>query len=132
MRDTLSPSNLKDPVSCHAPALIAGGVAILTANAIWPVVPAVTGMALIALGATGVMQARFRGTVALVPATLMHLAVYGGLYALFVGATIHTAAADPSRGLGVATLVDLTLSVWPMGLVLCQVGGTLIDPWSAD
>jgi hypothetical protein len=96
-----------------SPVLIVAGLLVLVAAAWRPAVPAVTGMALVALGATGATIARFRGTAALAPVSLAHLAIYGGLYALFVGAELH-AAARANAGIGLAVVIDLAASVWPM------------------
>lgn len=97
------------------------------AATLWPDLPAATGMALVALGATQVTLARFRGTAAIVPVTLLHLAAYGGLYTLFVGATLHAATTRPNAMLGAAATADIALSIVPIGLALqcawCQLCG---------
>jgi hypothetical protein len=93
----------------HGPLLIALGLTFLTAAMLWRGVPAVTAMALVAFGATSVTLARFRRTPAILPIMLAHLAIYGGLYALFIGATLH-AAARPGTGLSGIAIVDLALS----------------------
>jgi hypothetical protein len=116
------------------------GLAILLAAMLCPGLPAVTGMALVALGTTQVTLARFRGTAAIVPVTFLHLATYGGLYALFVGATLHAATCrvDTAHQFMALTiggqsppyalaLIDIALSIVPIGLALqsvwCQLHG---------
>jgi hypothetical protein len=103
------------------PTAIATGLAILTAAILWPGVPVVTAMALAALGATSATLARFRGTAAILPIMLAHFAIYGSLYALFVGATLHAAASRSGPSLNVFTIVDLALSVFPLAIALERV-----------
>jgi hypothetical protein len=112
-------------------ALIAAGLSVLLAAAWWPVLPAVTGMAIVALGATEATLARFRGSPALLPVLVVHLAVYGGLYALFVGAMLH-AAAQADAGIGLAAAIDLTASIWPAAIAIGLVGGVLRGQRSAE
>jgi hypothetical protein len=102
---------------------ILAGLAILAAGAIWPGTPCVMAMALVALGATIATLARVQNSPALVPAILFHLAVYSGLYALFVAATLHAAVASPHHGCTAATILDLTLSVLPITAMLRQACG---------
>lgn len=102
------------------PASIATGLAILTAAMLWPGTPVVTAMSLVALGATVATLARFRGTAAILPIMLTHLAIYGSLYALFVGATLQAATRSGS-GLQVLAIVDLTVSLFPVAIALEQV-----------
>jgi hypothetical protein len=97
----------------HGPALIGAGLATLVAAMIHPAVPAVTAMALVALGATAVALELIRAASALLPAMLLHLAVYAVLYALFVGATLH-AAARHAGGITTTQSIDLAVSVLPM------------------
>jgi hypothetical protein len=92
-------------------AWISIGLAILLAAAWWPAIPEVTAMAIVTLGATGVTLARFRSTSALWPALVVHVTVYGTLYALFVGATLH-AAGRADAGPSLLTNVDLVASAW--------------------
>lgn len=65
--------------AARGPAFIAGGLAILTAAVCWPAIPATTGMALVALGATATLVERFRGTSALGGVVAAQLFVYGSL-----------------------------------------------------
>ena len=80
----------------------------------WPAAPVVTGMAIVALGATCAMLARVRWSPARLPAMLVHLAVYGSLWANFVGAALHAANTRSGPRLEVATAIDVLLSVVPM------------------
>ena len=64
---------------------IATGLSILAVAMIFPGSPAVTGMALVVLGATCATRARFRGNTAILSIMLVHLFTYGSLYVLFVG-----------------------------------------------
>jgi hypothetical protein len=100
------------------PMLIATGLAILIAAMLWPAVPAVTAIALVALGATVATIARFEGRPAILPAMLAHVAVYGGLYALAVGATLHAAAARTHEAASLLATIDLAMSIWPMAMAL--------------
>jgi hypothetical protein len=105
--------------------MIACGLAILIVNGIyWPAAPAVTACALVAWGATRVTVERFRRSPARVPMLFMHLVVYVGLYAIFVGATIH-AAARADAGSVVPTAIDLAASLVPVAGVLCIVSDVL-------
>lgn len=131
MRASFSPLPTKSQTGDAAPALIAVGLSLLLLATWWPILPAATGMALIALGATGATAERFRGTPALLPVLVAHLAIYGGLYALFVGAALH--AAVPTNGrVGLAAAVDLAASIWPMAAVLGLVGDVLRGSRSAE
>lgn len=114
-----------------APALIGAGLLLLFASVSWPMLPVVTGMALIALGATGATVARFRGTQALVPVIVLHVAIYGGLYVLFVGATLHAAARNDA-GIGLPAAIDLAASLGPVTAALCVLGDVLRGTRSAE
>ena len=107
-------------------SLIGVGLLVLAMATCWPQVPAVTGMALVALGATAASIARFRRTTALLPISLLHVAIYGGLYALFVGATLHATAAS-AAGIGLPTVIDLAVSIWPVAAALLLVVAVLRD-----
>ena len=80
----------------------------------WPAAPMVTGMAIVALGATGVMLDRVRRSPARWPVMLVHLAVYGSLWAIFVGAVLHAAHARSGPRLEALAILDVLLSVVPM------------------
>jgi hypothetical protein len=59
----------------------------------------------------------------LFPVMIAHLATYGGLYALFVGAILH-AATQTDSGLSTLAAVDLAASTLPITLAAARgVGG---------
>jgi hypothetical protein len=107
-----------------APVWICIGLAMLLAAPRWPALPEVTAMGLVALGATGVTLARFRGTPALLPVLAMHATVYGTLYVLFVGAAIH-AATRGDAGPSLPAAVDLVASAWPVAISLSLIANGL-------
>ena len=96
-----------------SPGLIAVGLLVLVAAGTWPLLPAVTGMALVMLGATMATVERFRGTPALAPIVVGHVAIYGSLYALFVGAVLNTTTST-SAGVGWSLAIDLAMSIVPL------------------
>jgi hypothetical protein len=98
------------------PACILLGLCMLLSAEWWPAAPVVTGMAIVALGATCAMLARVRRSPARLPAMLVHLAVYGSLWAIFVGAALHAANTRSGPRLNAATIFDVVLSILPMGL----------------
>ena len=103
-----------------APRLIAAGLVLIAFSSWSPTLPAVTGMALVFLGATLATVEQFRASPVLLPILVAHAAVYGSLYALFVGATLHSASrTDACVGWIVAT--DLGLSLWPIAAAVGQV-----------
>ncbi|MEX2092022.1 MAG: hypothetical protein WD971_05060, partial [Pirellulales bacterium] len=82
-------------------------------------------------GATGATVARFRETPALVPVLVLHVAIYGGMYALFVGATLH-AAARSDAGIGLPAAIDLAASLGPVAAALGVLGDILRGTHSAE
>jgi hypothetical protein len=126
MRRHLPKITVVESANGRGPALIAVGLATLVAAMIYPAVPAVTAMGLVALGATGVTLARFRTTSMLVPLVLLNLVTYAGLYALFVGAVLHATAAQ-TGGIAPMQLIDLVVSLVPMVAVawrsIAVIGG---------
>ena len=104
----------------HGPTPIAVGLLFLMAAMLWPGMPAVTGMALVTLGATDATLARYRRSVTRLPILVLHAAIYGGLYAIFVGATLDALnTMSAARQLVYAvTAVDLAISVVPMGIAI--------------
>jgi hypothetical protein len=100
------------------------GLAILIAAAVWPAAPIVTAMAFIALGATEITLARFRGTAAFLPVVIIHAVVYAALYGLFFGAKLHGAHVSIS-GLGIWALSDLAISVIPISVAIQGVSRNL-------
>jgi hypothetical protein len=103
------------------PETITVGLVILISASFYPDVPAVTAMALVALGATNTTLARFRATAAIMPVALMHVATYGGLYAIFVGASLQAATIRPMTAFSIAAVADIALSVMPVTLALQRV-----------
>lgn len=114
-----------------APVAIGAGLAILAAAMFRPEVPAVSAMALVALGATGATLARFRGRPNVLPLMFVHLAVYGGLYALFVGASLH-AAAPAHATVRFVTAADIAISICPLAIALRQVWCEMCAGLSAE
>ncbi len=113
------------------PTAIAAGLAILMAAILWPGMPVVTAMALVALGATCATLARLRSAAAFLPMMLVHLAIYGSLYVIFVGATLD-AATRSGPGLSILTIADLALSVCPLAIALERVWCQLRTGRSAE
>ena len=97
------------------------GLVVLTAGPWWPHAPFVTAMAIITLGATEIMLARFRDSAALLPVAVLHGVAYTGLYGLFIGATLHTSAA----ALSALAMLDLIASAFPMAIALKRISGAL-------
>ncbi len=114
-----------------APTLIGAGLLVLFASVNWPMLPVVTGMALIGLGATGTTIERFRRSPAFVPVLVMHLAIYGGLYAIFVGATLHVAT-QSDAGIGLLAVIDLAVSLGPAAMAGGVLGDLLRGSRSAE
>lgn len=117
--------SLNLPPAERAPILIAAGLAMILAAAWVPAMPVVTAMAILTVGATEATLARFRGSPAVVPVLLMNVATYVSLYGLFIGATMHAAAAASPVGLGLWAALDLAASVLPMAVVLHRSAKTL-------
>jgi hypothetical protein len=101
------------------PTWICIGLGTLIANACWVAVPAVTAMAIVALGATMVTLERFRGASGAYLVVAMNLVTYCGLYALFLGATLHGVEVHVGR-LGALTAIDLVASAWPISAVFAK------------
>jgi hypothetical protein len=91
---------------------------ILSGAMLWPCIPAVTAMAIVTLGATIVTLVRIRGSTGILPIMLIHLAVYGSLYALFVGESLHAAAMGPGSSNQIIAMMDLIVSICPMAITL--------------
>ena len=121
MRRLVTFGRIPETALPFGPKAIAAGLTILTVALVLPGVPAVTGMALVALGATSATLAQFRRTTAFVPVMLAHLAIYGGLYALFVGAAFHASAARSGAGVDALTVLDVALSICPLAIALEQM-----------
>lgn len=106
-------------------SLIAVGLALLLAAACLPLVPTVTAMACVALGATDVTLARFRGAPSIVPILVLHATTYGGLFALFVGAALDATAKTSTGTLNVPLALDLAASTLPAAAALRRIGTAL-------
>jgi hypothetical protein len=100
------------------PERIGVGVAILLLNGLWPAVPVVTAMALVALGATAVTLKRFGDAPQGALIVALNLLVYCGLYAIFVCASLHQISLRPDHRPGVLALLDLATSVGPMTIAV--------------
>jgi hypothetical protein len=100
----------------HSTSLIAVGLALLTAAMSSPAWPAVSGFALVALGATGVTTTQLKRGPEAVPLLAVHLFTYASLFLLFVGATLHASASGPAVGLQSGQSLDLAASLGPMSL----------------
>lgn len=103
-----SDRGIRPSSQCHRADAVAIfiGLAILSVAMRTPGAPVVAAMALVALGATGITLSRFRGTSTMVPMMVLHLSIYSGLYALFVGAVLD-AAARSGRGVGAVAASDV-------------------------
>ncbi len=119
VRPTFKPQMQNWQVIQHGPALVAVGLVILIVVVAWPAVPATTGMALVALGATRATLARSPG----LAVVMLHAVTYVMLYAVFFGSACHLmatrAGSDPWRAL------DLVVSVWPMTLAVALLLGAV-------
>jgi hypothetical protein len=104
-----------------SPVLIGVGLAILLAAAYWPSAPAVTAMAIIALGATDAMVSRFRDSAAALPIMVLHGLTYVLLYSIFVGARLHVLAAATTTGVNGLSMLDLAASSFPMTVALSRI-----------
>jgi hypothetical protein len=110
-----SPSHARSTV-LPGPTLIAIGLALLIAAAMWPVAPATTGFSLVTLGATGALINRLRASRVLPTAMAAHLLVYVSLYLLFVGAVTHAAMNGPRDGLSFLQGLDFGVSAGLMAM----------------
>jgi hypothetical protein len=115
VRSLSAKSPLPSSAAQAAPALIGSGLALVVAQLCWPVFPGVSGMALIALGATTSTIARkatsSRAFIAL------HLFVYASLYLLFIGAICDAANRGPGE-VSILQMVDFGASAAVMALVV--------------
>jgi hypothetical protein len=101
-----------------APASIAIGLGVLLAGAAFTVVPVVTAMSLVALGANLEAIRRLRNAKSRSPFIAAHLFTYASLYLVFVGAVFHAAMAAGQDGLAFLQKLDLVVSVGPMALAV--------------
>ena len=107
--------------------MIAIGLTVLLIAVVWPGFPAVTGLALLVMGATIALILRFRCSPVLPAITTAHLLVYSALYLLFVGAVFHAAFAKPGGGVTLLQCADLGLSVIPMVAAMRIALATIAD-----
>ena len=107
-----------------APLIIAGLAALILVAAI-PTVPAMTALSILTLGATNATLDRAQRSPAILMTQLLHSATYGSLYALFLGATLHSAASAPNGELGAIAALDIAASVPPAALALRRVAAAL-------
>lgn len=103
-----------------APALIAFGLAVLMASIWIPVLPVLTAMAVLALGATFATLVRFRDSTLRMTAIVFHAVTYAMLYALFVGAVFHSGTGSASQ-VGLLGVLDLALSWLVLTLAARQI-----------
>jgi hypothetical protein len=108
-----------------APALIGSGLALMILAAWLPIVPVVTGMAMIALGSTELTLARFRGAAVFIPALVLHATTYALLYALFAGAQVHTSQTAHLTHISDLASLDLAISIVPMAIALRRISAAL-------
>jgi hypothetical protein len=108
-----------------APALIGGGLVLMILAAWLPIVPVVTGMAMIALGSTELTLARFRDAAVFVPALVLHATTYALLYALFVGAQLHASQMAPLTRASDLAALDLAISIVPMAIAIRRISAAL-------
>jgi hypothetical protein len=108
-------------LSHSGPPLIFAGLAALILFAAIPKVPALTALSILTLGATNATLDRFRNSAAIVHALLLHAATYAGLYALFIGATLHAAAGTHGGALGSFQAVDVAASFLPTAVSIMQI-----------
>jgi hypothetical protein len=107
------------------PLAIAIGIATLLAAAYWPVMPVVSGMSLVALGATLAVVSRFAQVRRHRPLVFVHAVVYASLYVLFVGSVCHGTTAAGQPGLSLLRGIDLLASGVPMALAARLVVSSL-------
>jgi hypothetical protein len=93
------------------PFWIAAGIALLLAASCWPGLPVLTSVAMVALGASLAVVARFGHAGRFRPLIAVHAVVYANLYLVFVGAVCHAALTGPRHGLSWLQGVDLLVSV---------------------
>lgn len=115
----------KTQIAASPPAQIAVGLAVLVVGSWYPDAPSITAIALIALGAIETARLRFIGTPALLPIIVLNASAYAGLYGIFIGARLHSAAVNSSGGVAIAALFDIAASVLPFGIAAQRVCNAL-------
>jgi hypothetical protein len=94
--------------------LIGTGLAIQFGATWWDQAPVVTGMALVALGATLAVIGRLQRAATLPLVAAANLFVYLSLYLLFITALTHAAMSGPQNGLTFWQGLDFGVSVLPI------------------
>jgi|tagenome__1003787_1003787.scaffolds.fasta_scaffold20910927_2 hypothetical protein len=120
----LSPIDLARKLSLFpaaGPFLIATGLALLLASIVFPVIPAVTAMAILTVGATEATLARYRYSPALPTIMLVHAPTYFSLYATFIAATLYVPVGLPAHTLSVRLALDLVASIPFMAIALRRI-----------
>jgi prolipoprotein diacylglyceryltransferase len=126
MRDPSLHSSWISPNTLRGPGVIGAGIAMMIFASCCQGAAILTAVALITLGATQVTLARHRDTALLLPITILHLATYATLYALFLGATIHAANTNADRGIQWFVVLDVATSLVPLGLAAQRVSTRLL------
>jgi hypothetical protein len=115
------------------PTWITIGLAIMIVGAFYPDAPMVTAIGFVALGATDVIVLRRHEPSSVLPTVLLHGITYALLYALFIGARLHSPASAAASPLTLLTALDLAASMLPMAIALrrllaCLRTATLSQP----
>ena len=118
-------AHIRSHGTAFGPRLIVVGLTALLTSILFPGVPAVSAMAIVALGATQSTFARFRQSPALPTIMLLNAAVYFSLYVTFVCAALYSPAATSESALGLLGAIDLATSILPMAIALQMVGAAL-------
>jgi predicted permease len=108
------------------PQLILLGLGVVIAGLLWPSTPVAGAVALICLGATLATAERFRRHPARGLLLAAQFVLYGGLYLLFVGATLDAAGRS---GVGLSTLaaLDLAASLGPTAAAVAVLARALCE-----
>jgi hypothetical protein len=96
--------------------LIGAGLVVLLAQTIWPALPALTAVAMIALGATNATIGRWLDNANLCRHLILSAVIYASLYLLFVGAVLDAAARTSFGRLELPQTMDLVMSVVVMAI----------------
>ena len=115
------PPRLADRLTTEfGPAFIGVGLILLVATAVWPQLPSVSAMALIALGATDATVERLRRHASFTPWLILHCLAYSSLYALFFCASLAKADIGSSAA-SYLYVLDLFASTLPMTVALRSI-----------
>lgn len=99
--------------------LIGGGVLLILAAQFWPVLPAITAIALIGRGAVLILQSRPR-TVRQDSLVLINLAVYGILVCLAIIAQSNAVARDSATQVSLGMLLDHSAAIVVIAGLICR------------